>query len=382
MIFVNDSVTCAGPWRHLRIDPSGARYCDCSNDITDAVSVIQWFRDSEHVQQARRQIQQGHPLEGCQRCYDAEHKTGLSFRVEKNIETPVWPAMHSTTMPNGPSEITVSFSNLCNNRCIMCDAGSSSLIAQDQGMGTTSISDHNNQEILKFLKHTSHLRRIELNGGEPFIQTQFKELVKNLVENKLTHVHLGVHTNGTVWDQELVNMLKKFNNLTLAISIETMHPSNNYIRLGSDWQQVKENISKFRRNLLQAKNIFIHCVPQALSVFHIDTLFDYCLENKISLMGNPLYRPRHHEIRVLPNSIKLRLAQYLRHKYSVETDRLDTHGGFVGVEGVIRKVIQCLEHPEDQEIHIDRQRFFLDLDQFDHKHNLDHTDIWPELQHQ
>ena len=386
-MFKNDRVTCVAPWHNIRIDGLGVRYCDGTKEIKHTENILEWWQNGSHIVNVRKNIQQGVPVSGCNRCYDADNKNQTSFRTRKNfqsaiyegnyfhhslMQSPARPIMQKTHLNELPKNITVAFSNLCNSRCRMCNEEVSHLIAIDQGSKNPLIqlNSHQIDQIHELIDKNDNLFYVEITGGEPFLQQEVLQFLNRMVSNQQQHVRVNIHTNGTIWNQELIDVLSNFSNLWLAISIETMHESNNYIRLGSDIDQVRQIIANFRSLLPRAKEIYLHCTPQALSVMYIDTLFDYCIKHKINLIGNPLYFPRHLDIDVVTPNLKKELAQMLKQKYKIDPPSMDINADAVNnyekytsqdipgsVIEVCRKTIQCLEHPEPHDI-VERRRLF------------------------
>lgn len=404
--FVNDKVVCVAPWNAILINNRGVSYCDSSSFHYDTADIIKWWQSGADILDVRNKIQLGKEVSGCTRCYDADIKNGTSFRTRKNfqsaihrgkwafhslVQSPAFDRMNRLEVDGYPKVLTIAFSNLCNSRCIMCSARSSNLIAADQNIDPPlkKIPEEHLAQLKLLVEKNKDLESIDINGGEPLLQKECIDFLNVLIDNNLTDVKLSLHINGTVWDNKFTTLLKHFTQLRLAISIETAHPSNNYIRLGSEITQVLNVITQVKTQLADTAEIYLHCVPQALSVFYIDTLFDYCISHKLNLMGNPLFDPAHFRIDVLPTKIKHTLADYLKSKYSIDYNKLtsESHNNYssnqdlipVSVMSVINKTIECLLYPEPSNINQMRIDFYKHLETFDVLHNLNYRTYFPDL---
>lgn len=131
-------------------------------------------------------------------------------------------------------------------------------------------------------------------------------------------------TNGTIYKEEFFEKLKKFKSVQIEISVENMHVSNDYIRMGSDFKTTQENILKYNGHGIP---IILRTVPQALSIGNYDTIIDFAIENKLVFDSNILYNPAHLKCFILPKSEKTLIADKIRSKYihilSANNDRND-----------------------------------------------------------
>lgn len=350
MTFPNDHVTCVMPWDSFRILPSGQmQYCDASAEqITPhrtETDLVDWWRSGKEVQVVRQQMRLGQELNGCARCRHAESIDGVSFRTRKHFQAAVhhgsffrdsleqsvfWNSMQNDQVLHLPSRITVSFSNECNSRCIMCNPDSSDLVAQDhQYFGFTDSAPQltqwwdsaegeiKYQSLLRMVIDNPRLMDLQINGGEPFLQKIVTRFLQDIVDAGKTDCTLIINTNGTVWNHGLVSNMKKFGKCIVDFAIETVSESNDYLRWGSRIAEVKAMIDRYKRLQDNKFHVMLHCVPQALSMPDFHTLIDYCCDNDLLLIGNPLFKPSHLAIMVLPKEVRQDIAHNLMHRYNI-----------------------------------------------------------------
>jgi organic radical activating enzyme len=142
-------------------------------------------------------------------------------------------------------ELYLKFSNLCNFKCVMCSGGSSHLIAKEKwnGKSLIEINEFYEEQLLELLPNMKNLRSIQITGGEPLLHKS-----KNInILNKLPKtVKIQYRSNGSVYDKDIVKLLKKFNNPELLLSIDGYKDILHYQRPNSNWTQIEENLKKYK----------------------------------------------------------------------------------------------------------------------------------------
>jgi sulfatase maturation enzyme AslB (radical SAM superfamily) len=167
-------------------------------------------------------------------------------------------------------------------------------------------------QFLENIDKSEKLFRLHVMGGEPTISKKFLELVQKLVNADRTKLSLSFVSNGTILNTELIDLLKNFESVNIEISIESIDLNNDYIRQGSNVENVLENISWYRNNT--NFQIVLRTVPQLLSVNTYAKFIRWAFDQNLSLQSIPLFYPECLQINVLP--------QYLKEKY--KKDILDT----------------------------------------------------------
>ena len=81
------------------------------------------------------------------------------------------------------------------------------------------------------MKQTKHLAYLHFLGGETVITPAFKIILQALIDNGISkNVTIGLTTNLTVWNQEIIDMLCEFKEVNLGMSVECFDPVNDYVR--------------------------------------------------------------------------------------------------------------------------------------------------------
>jgi pyruvate-formate lyase-activating enzyme len=422
------------PWYNICIWSSGkAAPCDPFQDQFSVDQYDTWFQSGDIPTQVRTAMQQGNPVDSCRRCYDAESKNIISFRERFNIQagvhqgqwfnesleqSPAWSRMQSInlTPKQKPMFISVTFDNECQSACRMCQPQYSSTVADlwktlgiDQYEKTAVGFDFNApsrqrwdldnkkyKSLTNLVFNNPDLIYLKIGGGEPFSQQAVRQFIQDCIDNNATNVALYITTNGTVYDESFINLLKKFKNVMIDLSIEGFHPTNDYIRIGSSYKQVRENILKFCEHRSPQFEVKIHTLPQLLSVEHYDTAIDFCLEYNLPLYGNPLFKPRHFMMELLPYHHKQRLKKKFTDLYNlVDTTNLSavqqvnfnspelnkkTNGTTPTITNQLIKMIHALDSEDQPEYEQYRKDFVHYTKLYDQHFNVNFVEYYPELE--
>ena len=332
---INPENFCISPWTEVRINSDGTmnfcHFADRTNldrrEHINLMTVDEYFSQSDSANAARNLILDGQPVPRCHRCYKEDQYSEVTFRSRRNLqaaifpgadfeqsakESPVWNIINADKI--NPRFYHVSFSNVCNMACVMCDGFNSTLLAADLnkiGLRDSTIPiKHDWTDTDTWYKFCDHLLHnpdivcLHIMGGEPLYHKRFKELIDFLCKNNHTDFHLTFVTNGTIFDQELTDKLKNFKSVQIEISIENLDPSNDYIRYPSKTEKIVSNIKQYLSHTSEQFSTVLRTVPQLLSLIHYDKFLDFCIENSIIVDSNILHRPEFFRPCYLPDDIK------------------------------------------------------------------------------
>lgn len=347
---INPKTFCISPWTDVRINSDGRmNFCHYANkdmipvdENIENITVDQYFNGPGSVAQARQGLCDGKELDRCSHCYRDESVTDIGFRQRRNQQAAIFPgadfaqSLKESTIyqevykPNQhPRFYHVSFSNVCNMACVMCDASNSTMLATDwtkAGIikGVPIRQDWTDGPawagFLTHLLSNPEIMCLHVMGGEPMYHKKFKELICFLVDNNHTNFHFTFVTNGSIYDAELIEMLTKFNSVQIEISIESFDVSNDYIRWPSDTAEIKQNISQYLSHRTDTIDVVLRTVPQLLSLLHYDDLLRFALDNEVIIDSNILYRPDYFQPAVLPADVKNIIRQRLQSYAELDTD--------------------------------------------------------------
>ena len=268
-----------------------------------------------------------HPA--CSYCWETESHGGESLRQKMNKDL-----ADVEPHPEQPKILIMKHGNKCNNACRMCSPYSSSLWYKDWYKMN---EDHINQPYKQWLKHFESFEKsydddnpdirsvlhewnenlifIDLYGGEPLLNNLTYEIIERSISNgHAKDQTIGIHTNLMIYDEDLMEKLSHFKKVELGLSIDAIGEKNDYIRHGSKWKNVEENLSKFVEFCKDRPNmqIIVCATTMTLNVYHIDELFEYFTSRGISFsMRNRVYDKKEYNISYIPRPIKDKITEKL-----------------------------------------------------------------------
>ena len=321
---------CSSPWIHMRITNSGGMtYCRWA-DKTDSMANLAEISPKEFFQQRMAPIRSGMldgqaPL-GCQKCFQMEQHGKVSGRqkqllkigvqldqFEKTLASSPWvPVFAANSQTQMPQDWQIDLGNYCNSACVFCIPESSSRLATEhfklgliKQMPPANWSDDpaQVQKLIDSLKTTPHIQYIHFIGGETVITPAFKTILQSLIAAGLHHkVTLGFTTNLSVWRDDIVELLTKFYNINLGVSIETMTPVNDYLRWPTTLPTVIENLERWHTLSVQNNWLMqIRTTPTLLSIMDLVGVYDYAWSRGIVVEScDFLQKPECMQASVLP----------------------------------------------------------------------------------
>lgn len=149
----------------------------------------------------------------------------------------------------------ISFSNICNLTCTMCNETFSSEWMKekpDLNVKSWNFSEKQSKELATLVKDC---KVINIKGGEPLMNQRFLSFLKELSAISLTP-HIPVLSNGTIMNDEILEELSKFSLPTIAFSLESTNDKlYSFIRGGKftysdiilkNLKHIKQNFPKIR----------------------------------------------------------------------------------------------------------------------------------------
>jgi hypothetical protein len=176
--------------------------------------------------------------------------------------------------------------------------------------------------VLNELASIPNLNNIHFMGGETLITKRFEDFVDYMIARGRTDLHFSFVTNGTTFNESLLNKLTQFQRVGIEVSIETTTEHNAYQRQGTDTEQVLKNIDRYLE-YCNDDNITLTVRPaiSALTIGYYDTLLRYCIERKIVVKSLWVNKPDFLNPSILPDAI--RQEYILKYKKLIKDYKLD-----------------------------------------------------------
>jgi sulfatase maturation enzyme AslB (radical SAM superfamily) len=269
---------CLAPYVGFMHSHRGTSLCCVAKPYTFEGPQIFW--QSSLRQKVMQQMDQGLKPNECQYCYMAEENGEPSLRQSYNSSLKGMDP-HS----NYPVWLDLDWSNFCNLKCFMCEPTRSSTLALEQGVFTETkgVKKAHRLDVEEIYNLTSkHLRKIDLQGGEPSLMEEYHKYLGWLIERGYSkNIELQFTTNLTNIPKRWTEYLSHFRKVSVILSMDAYGKVNSYIRFPSNWDKINENF----KSLLGKFDLGIHSTLQATSLFdsakyfkHVQDMEKMCMD--------------------------------------------------------------------------------------------------------
>jgi hypothetical protein len=201
-----------------------------------------------------------------------------------------------------PLVYQIQTSNLCNQACVTCNSYLSSKWAEiERKIGTVP---HPTFKIKLSNVDVDYAtaRRIEFVGGEPFFDPTTFQILDLLIEHNNTDCFISVVTNGSIsLSDHQLNILSKFTDLNICISVDGIGPVFEYLRWPAKWPTLLDNIKKFKKI---TKNISISYTISSLNVLYYQQTVDWFQSQNLRYNHNIVTHPEWISLSGAPVKIK------------------------------------------------------------------------------
>ena len=306
-LYPNLKTFCVAPFIHLSTKTDGSIKTCCRALPGSGFSNIknESLRESwnnKKIKKIRLDLLNGIRNKNCQPCWHDEDKNVYSLREKINTvpsrqESAIAAikTMHDDGhIETNPTWLELKTSNVCNLKCRMCHPMDSTSWSQDfdkikhihedqwqnhiqklyfKKDGQIDVYDENFYNDLK--NAIPNLKEVHFAGGEVLYDENHYRILDMLLPYA-KNIHLGYATNMTILkfkNYNVVDYWKNFKKVELACSIDGPKKLSEYIRSGSNADNVEENI----KILLDYKNIKIigKLTVSALNIFYIPEALEW-----------------------------------------------------------------------------------------------------------
>jgi len=339
---------CFNPWAHLEISSQGQfkPCCVYKESIKDSNNIpyninqhtIQEVYNSEYLKKLRQQFLLGERPQGCSSCWFKEQHHGESNRIWFTDHLGINAHLLNIEQESMTNLISldIKLGNLCNFKCRICNAESSSKFAEEQVKYFQSSVDlkkinsqgrwTENEKIWKMFESLGdQLVNLDFYGGEPFLIRQQEVFLDYLIKNNFAHkIRLHYNSNGSVYPTNLFKKWKHFREVDIAFSIDNIE-SRFELERGGNWPEVENNLDQFLEHKLPNMILSIYATINVQNVYYLDQLIDWVELKKFnalifSLLESPSFLSITHMSKELTEKVIKKLNQIdpgLMKKYKV-----------------------------------------------------------------
>ena len=335
---------CSSPWLHMRINNAGQyEYCRWRAKDSTVAESIHTQTPKEYFQKTmvpvRQEFLHGHMPNQCRECAHQEQHSKVSGRQKQLLKIGVRLEQFEKTLASSPwipefskqgqtdqlpQDWQIDLGNYCNGACVFCTPAYSSKLATEQfklklisSLPPPNWTDDPVlvQRFIDTLIQSPHIQYLHFIGGETLITPAFKTILQALIQAGLNRTAtIGFTTNLSVWREDIVDLLCKFQGVNVGMSVETFTPINDYVRWPVGLSTVTENVERWIQVSRQQHWIMqFRTTPTCLTIKDLLTVYDYAWKHSIAVEScNFLSEPAHLRPSVLPHSYRTPIVEQMR----------------------------------------------------------------------
>jgi len=381
---------CILPWIHFYANPDGTVLPCCIGDHRLPLGNVQknsiieiW--NSDQYKEMRLNMLSGNRCKECTSCYQSEDAGVNSFRQSVNKDYAEFFNFADETNSDGSLDtmklkyLDIRWSNICNFKCRSCSSTySSSWATEDNKQGQNKsvfiFAGGNNNDLLyeQIKPYISEVKEIYFAGGEPLLMDKHYDILKHLIDIDNTDIKIRYNTNLSSLafkNISVIDLWKKFSNVHLNVSLDSWGDRAEYIREGTEWKTIIDNINTVKTNCPHI-HLGVSSVVSAFNVYTLPEFTDYLLDNQLfeasSISFYNLIHPNFYSFDIFDAETKTGIIKKLsERKYNNNTRSR--------INNVIRQLESSTTNDEL------RRQFKDQTDHYDAIRNKRFIDTFPEL---
>jgi radical SAM protein with 4Fe4S-binding SPASM domain len=292
---------CILPWIHFYANPDGNVLPCCIGDHNRPLGNVQtqsitevW--NSDNYKQMRLNMLSGDRCVECKSCYQSEDAGVNSFRQSVNRDYVEFLNFAEDTNPDGSLDtmklkyLDIRWSNICNFKCRSCSSTySSSWATEDNKQGQNKqvfifAGGKNNDLLYEQIKpYIAEVKEIYFAGGEPLLMDKHYDILEHLIVTGNTNIKIRYNSNLsslTFKQTSILDLWKQFSNIHLNVSVDSWHDRAEYIREGTVWNILEQNIKTVKA---ECPHIYIgiSAVISAFNVHSLPEFIEYMSSNQL-----------------------------------------------------------------------------------------------------
>lgn len=383
---------CILPWIHIYANPDGSVLPCCIGHHHKHMGNVQqttikeiW--NNENYKSMRKKMLSGEQCEECTACYQAEDAGVKSLRqTNLNRFSKHLHLANQTNLDGSLDEMNLKYfdlrwSNICNLKCRSCSSTySSSWATEDNNLYKTdkkvfifSGGENNDNLFKQFQPYFKDIELFYFAGGEPLLTDKHYEILEYLISIGKTDVRLEYNTNLTnlyYKNKSVIDLWNKFSDVNVLASLDSWGTRAEYIREGTDWNTVEQNIKNINLN----SNIKLQSTT-VVSIFNILTItdfLDYLFETNLFEEQNflpnfyNLINPSYYSTRILdPQQKQIAIKKLLSSRYNKNIDQR------------LQEIAMFLQNSNEDIL--SKQQFYKMTEFYDLARNRNFAETFPEL---
>lgn len=336
----------------------------CHTSHFDVASYNELHRHPVYIE-IKNTMATGSWHEQCSECSNVESKQkDLAHASKRQLWSHLHADLERQSSHRGLTILSYDVGKLCNLACRSCGPNHSSSWVKEHnhvhGIVDIRSVDYDAARRPMDLSAQSFrdLKSLELLGGEPLYNPESYEIMRRAIEETDNQCVINITSNGTIFpDLDKYPWFRDNPMIVLTFSIDAIGPAAEFIRTGTNWSRVENNIRRYQD---MGVGVGYHVTHSVLNLFELDNIEDWRQLNNI---------PQCKVITVVSNSPRLSFTVLTdNEKQKVCTYLSASHGKFL---------IPYIESSEFNDRH--RQDFLEFMAHTKRYHGLDWKNSLPYL---
>lgn len=266
------------------------------------------------LNQLKQDLLAGTKSSACNACWNLEangqksrrqfENIFLDYKLNKDIDK-----IRDDCVNNRHEILTyqIQTSNLCNQACVTCTSKYSSKWAEIEKRMSIKPKPTFYADINELNINYQSARRIELLGGEPLFDSRMFDILQQLINHNNTDCFISIVTNGSIClSDQHYDLLKKFSDLNICISIDGIGSVFEYMRWPANWETLVQNIDQYRTI---AKSISVSYTLSSLNAFYYNETVQWFQKENLPFNHNVVINPSWLSLDATPDELKKPLSE-------------------------------------------------------------------------
>ena len=171
--------------------------------------------------------------------------------------------------------------------------------------------------LLKDLKqYYPYLQELYFAGGEPLLYKENLDILYELDKLRCYDVQLIYNTNFTQLNKnkDFMKLWKKFNRLTIWISVDGSGKKGEYLRKGLKWEDISDNLNVLNKECPNA-DISIRFTVSVFNILHLPDFHKEIIERYLKadkIYFNIVDIPNYYSVKIFPKELKEQVNEKIK----------------------------------------------------------------------
>ena len=322
--FTRSDSFCITPFINAEVSVDGVIKSCCelkSNSLYPKIqnTTLNSAMQSEFFHKLRQDFINGDYPDACQNCWKKE-KVGITSKRQRDKW--IFAKEYYTTDIHEESKIKsldLKIGFRCNLKCRICsNSFSSAWYAEDKKYYEVQdiheidyMFDAGKDFWINQIEHFDDIEHISMKGGEPLLDHTHLKMLEKLLKLGKKDVKIHYNTNGTIFPEQHLELLDKFDNITFTLSIDNIGDRFEYERNGVAWEKVKTNLQNFSKLDRSKYRIDFFTSVSLMNVLDLTETLNYAASLDFKHELGYVHSPAYFSIHNIPMDKRQHIIDYL-----------------------------------------------------------------------